>query len=374
MGLKTRFFIDDAGTIGLVGRETGLEEAGMPAQGWESFLDSNFGAHLPLYASWLNRLRDFPGTNPWSGAEEGLIEALNRGRGADWVMFHSCLTHQPIFLDRRELCSLRHWWTLSPRELRPLGTMADYVPGLENHWDSRRDPMNVYRIRVKSLLDAWVPILNHLSRDGNYRTAMRVFFSDHGEHFFRLVGNVRLQGVHGFNPDPWELKVPFVLSGPGVPEGTLDARPRSLLMLKGIVQESLRGGNDIVPRLRLEMEAPGTIQFRYLVPDISSILPMQMDYKVTTFKEFVDNVYIGPGGRWGMAFNKDVSKRKLDHCVALLDSEEHLTVYKPLKAGGAHKVEYQGEQFLRDCVVSEDEYQKVQDEVVRQIVNSSMRK
>ena len=75
----------------------------MPARGWENFVNSNLGVRVPLFAAWLDMLRVFPTTNPWTEPAAGLHQALEQGRGADWVIYHSCLAHQPIFLTRGEL-------------------------------------------------------------------------------------------------------------------------------------------------------------------------------------------------------------------------------------------------------------------------------
>lgn len=369
-GLKARFYIDDAGTIGLTGRDTGLDEVGMPAPGWESFLDSNFGAHMPLYAALLNRVRQFPGTNPWAGHTEGLISALERGRGAHWVMYHSCLMHQPIFLNRKELQSLGRWWTLTPRQLRPIGGWPAMEPGLEQRWDKRQDPFKTYELRTQSLMDAWIPILNSLKEDKDYQSAMRVFFSDHGEHFFRLVGDVRIIGIHGFYLDPQELRVPFVISGPGAitpNSGALAEGPRSSLILKTAVREAMASPHQLFERFKAALEPQEKLYFRMTMQDISKFIPLQMEFKVTSFSDYMKDTLFGPGGRWGIAFNKSIEERKTDFCVAILDKQGLLTAYRPLKAGGAQKLIYAKDTLVSESIVTEEEYQEKQREVVENI-------
>lgn len=362
-GWKTRFFIDDAGTIGIMGRGASFDEVGMPAAGWESFLDSNFGAYVPLYASWLNRLRTFPGTHPWSGPEEGLRVALERGRGADWVMYHACVAHQPIFLTRQELSRLGRWWTLSPADYKPLPSAKAYRPGLEHVWDSRMDPKRAYEIRIQSVLKAWVPILNGLATDPQYGEALRVFFSDHGEHFFRFIGDIRLQGVHGFHPDPIELGVPFVLSGPGLQEGRVDDRPRTLLAMRSVIQGALQPGWSPAAALRA-LEPVHPIHFRYVVPDLEEIMPMAKTYRVSLMSEMVKDVFIGKGGFWGMSLDTQVDDRVKAPCVGTLDAEGRMIIYKPLKDGGAHRLEYHRDKFIRDDEVDEATYEKARDAAV----------
>ena len=111
-GWHPRFYIDDGGTIGLAKRAFGFDDALRPAPGWESFFSTNISGSFPLFAAWENWGRAFPTTNPWAPLDAGLREALRQGRGSKWVMFHSCLAHQPIFLNRQELRQLPHWWAL----------------------------------------------------------------------------------------------------------------------------------------------------------------------------------------------------------------------------------------------------------------------
>lgn len=366
-GLKVRFYIDDAGTIGLNGRDTHLDDMGMPAPGWESFLDSNFSANLPFYASWLSVLRNFPGTHPWSQPAEGLIQALERGRGSDWFMYHCCLTHQPIYLTRKEMHTLGRWWTLKPRQLRPIGGGKGCTPDVEKQWDSRQDPLKAYEIRVKSLMDAWVPIINSLSTDGNYQKACRVFFSDHGEHFFSLTKQIRISGLHGFFQDPWELKVPFVLMGHGIEQGRLDIKPRSLLLIKNLIQEAMKGNDQLIKRVQSHLKPAGKLHFRLATQDIAQFIPVGYEYKTTTFNHYLGATFFLPGGIWGIASRQDNPKTQIDFSVAILDEDELLNAYRPLKKGGAQKLIYAGENLIREFVVDEKEYQTVQQQVMEAI-------
>ncbi|HEU4950482.1 MAG TPA: hypothetical protein VFT46_00945, partial [Holophagaceae bacterium] len=162
-GLKARFYIDDGGTVGLTDRAEAFDEVGMPAPGWENFLNSNLAVHIPMYAAWMNVLRIFPTTTPWTPLDLGLKAALDRGRGADWVMYHSCLAHQPIFLTRQELGAIPRWWRL------PAGKMAPWFTVPDDRTLATAPPESntylAYRIRVKDILDHWIPIWNRLGQD-----------------------------------------------------------------------------------------------------------------------------------------------------------------------------------------------------------------
>ena len=157
-GKKVRFFIDDGGTIGLSQRGEGFDQVGMPANGWENFINSNLSEHLPIYASWLDVLRVFPTTNPWASPDLGLRTALERGRGADWVFFHSCLTHQPIFLTRPELGKIPGWWRLPAAQMEPIPSVFAVTERMVSHWDERGNPALAYRIRVETLMKSWASI------------------------------------------------------------------------------------------------------------------------------------------------------------------------------------------------------------------------
>ena len=121
-GWKPRFYIDDGGTIGLARRKMDLDDALAPAEGWENFVNSNLAVSFPLYAVWENWFKPFPTTNPWAPLDAGLKETLRLGSGSGLVMFHSCLAHQPIFLDRKELAQTGRWWTLPPIAYLPLAS------------------------------------------------------------------------------------------------------------------------------------------------------------------------------------------------------------------------------------------------------------
>ena len=215
-GIKVRFYIDDGGTIGLAGRTDLFDEVLMPARGWENFVNSNLAVRIPLFAVWLDTLRLFPTTTPWASLDLGLRTALNHGRGSDWVTFHSCLAHQPVYLTRNELGEIPGWWRRSPSHFRPYGSWGalpeSEVPG----WLPERNPSHAYRLRLRSLMKAWEPIWNQLASDPDYKDSVRIFFSDHGERFYHVAPQVQLSGVHGMDLNPWETRVPLIVWGPGM--------------------------------------------------------------------------------------------------------------------------------------------------------------
>lgn len=352
-GLKTRFYIDDGGTIGLAGRTDYFDEVLMPARGWENYVNSNLAVHLPLYAIWLNHLRIFPSTHPWAPLDAGIRRALDLGRGADWVMFHSCLSHQPIFLDRRELGNLPRWWTLKPGELRPKVSWKEFTPQELQNWDIRRDTFLVYEIRVRSLLKAWEPLWNGLGIDPAYANATRVFFSDHGERFYHVTDKVRLQGIHGFDLDPWELRVPFVVAGPGFQDRIGPEQALSLLQLRDAIGDwAIRhrpiGPEDFISNLGAFM--------RYPTLGTDFLRPSEVSYRQYSAKGIVFGTKILPEGFWCMKYEKSIEERGQD--VSLAEARgSKLTIFKPLAKGGAEETHWDGFRLVSDRMMEEAEFQ-----------------
>jgi hypothetical protein len=340
-GLKARFYMDDGGTIGLTQRsQANFDEIGMPAAGWENFVNSNLAVHLPFYASWLDALRVFPSTNPWSSLDAGLKVALERGRGADLVMFHTCQLHQPIFLSRNELKELPHWWTLRPLELRPIGGLGLVRPQDEANTDERRDPLLTYRIRVRHLLAAWKPVWESLPRDLDYAQATRLLFADHGERFYHATPTLRLQGTHGFDLDPWELRVPFQVAGPGFPNGEASGRAVSMLELRNALANQFLHQQPIRPesfgtRPFAAVRYP-TLQTGLLRPDPEGVKFLSLDSKT-----IIQGSRLLPGGAWVMRYQASLEERQKGVSLARAVGDR-LDVYKPLVGGGAQHQVYEG--------------------------------
>jgi hypothetical protein len=361
-GLKARFYIDDGGTIGLAGRGSNFfDDTAMPAAGWENFVNSNLAVHLPLYASWLDTLRVFPSTNPWAGLEAGLKETLERGRGADVVMFHSCHLHQPIFLSRPELQDIPHWWTLRPLDLRPVPGLPAIRAGDEANTDIRRDPLGTYRVRVRHLLAAWKPIWQDLQRDPDYAQATRVLFADHGERFYHATETLRLQGTHGYDLDPWELRVPFVVAGPAFKDGPGPRRAVDMLELRDAMALMLLEKRPITPA-SFGSRPFAAVRYHTLSTDIYRPDPDGIHYLAYDSKNIVQGAAMLPHGVWLLRFQAGLDERQKEISVARAE-DDRLDVYKPLVGGGAHHITYQG--FVLKSMVEIDEpaFQKAKREI-----------
>lgn len=351
---KPRFYIDDGGTIGLAQRVTPLDDHLMPAEGWENFVNSNLASSFPLYAVWENWLKPFPTTNPWAPLDQGLKEALRLGRGSQWVMFHSCLAHQPLFLNRDELGQTGRWWTLAPRRYLPNASRFEVGPKQLAEADSRTGPFQSYTIRMASIVRAWQETWNNLSRDPDYKDAVRILFSDHGERFHHVAPNLQLQGIHGFNLDPWELRVALQVAGPGFSNRTGEF-PRegsvSLLGIRDGIERLMEGKAFDDAFLR---QAYPVAPVRYHVVDRQAFTEEPGEYRQISDKEIQSDSFIGRRGLWFTKYDRPASERAMDVSVAWAEGDR-LTVLKPLKRGGAHRYRYEGYRLLEVVEVDEAE-------------------
>lgn len=363
---RPRFYIDDGGTIGLAERVVPLDDHLMPAEGWENFVNSNLAASFPLYAIWENWLKPFPTTNPWAPLDAGLHEALRLGRGSQWVMFHSCLAHQPIFLHRNELVQTGRWWTLAPRRYLPLMSRSQATPKALAKADARTSPFQAYRIRMSSILAAWENTWNRLGEDPDYRNAVRVLFSDHGERFHHVAPGVQLQGVHGFNLDPWELRIAMQVAGPGFSNHKGEAPRNETVSLLGVRDgiEKLLDGKPFDSAFfeKVYPVAPS----RYHSVDRSHFTDEPDEYRQISDKEIALESYIGGNGVWFTKYGKPASERAMDVSVSYFN-DGNLTVVKPLKKGGAHRYSYENYE-LKEIVKITDEEQQIERQKVEALL------
>lgn len=341
-GWKPRFYIDDGGTIGLAGRNVGFDDVLMPARGWENFVNSNLAVCFPLYADWENWAKPFPTTNPWAPFDMGLKEALRLGRGSKWVMFHTCLAHQPIFLKREELAQLGRWWTLSPDRLEPTSIRQLVTDKILARSDERTNPFRAYQIRMASILKAWEPIWNGLEQDPDYGHADRFLFSDHGERFYHVTQSFQLQGIHGYNLDPWETHAAFLVAGTHFPKGRgLPPKDEtlSLLCLRDAAKRLLESKGPLDEKYleSLYPQAP----LRYHTLDISMFTEEPTKYLCLDEKDLAVETYILPDGLWYTVYKKSALERAAEVSVGVANKDA-LKVYRPLPEGGAHEYTYQG--------------------------------
>lgn len=353
---NARFYIDDGGTIGLTHNSRQFDDVLMPASGWESFGPSNLSVHFPLLAAWENWSRAFPSTNPWAPLDSGLKEALRLGRGSRWVMFHSCLAHQPIFLRRSELVFLPNWWTMVPSRMEPLSSAVQVTPSVEQRWDERTNPFRAYKIRCASILDSWRPIWNNLAKDPMYGQATRILFSDHGERFYHVGEKVQLMGVHGFDLDPWVLRTTLRIAGPGfsAPGGSTPAdKSVSLLAIRDGIRDLIDSGRPM--SIESIINAYPKAPIRYHMLDSSFFQAPLLKYRTINATAIKDGTLVGPDGFWFTNYTKTPEERAKDAAIAWGEGSK-LTILKPLEAGGAHKMVFRGYEFVSEELISEEKY------------------
>lgn len=353
-GLKSRFYIDDGGTIALADRTQAFDQVLTPARGWENFLNSNAVVHFPLFAIWLDALRVFPSTTPWTPLHLGLKTALNLGRGSDWVMYHSCLAHQPVFMTRKELAAIRRWWAIPAKSMSPHWSYPS--PKDIASWRPEYSPFLAYQIRVRSLLSAWREVWNTLPGDPDYGNALRIMFTDHGERFYHWMAEPAIQagGSHGYNLDPWEVRIPMVFDEPGIQPGQDRDHALSLLDVRDAVarrllyQEPLNIkamlAKDYAP---LRMHAIGRDMF----------LAEEVEYRELSTEEIGRSAAVFPEGVWMVKYGSSEETREADLTVAEARGRL-LKVWRPMKKGGARRVDYDGYQMTGFEDVDEASFQK----------------
>jgi hypothetical protein len=359
-GWKPRFYIDDGGTIGLTGRTLSFDDVLMPAPGWENYVNSNISGSFPLFATWENWGRAFPTTNPWAPLDAGLREALRLGRGSKWVMFHSCLAHVPIFPNRDELAEIRRWWTLTPYDLEPYYVRPQVTPERAAHYDQRRDPFNIYTIRMRAILKAWEPIWNGLAQDPQYRGATRILFSDHGERFYHVTENVRLGGIHGYGLDPWEGRIMLKIAGPGFADGASSPATVSVLSLRDGIANQLASGQPLAPAA-LERAYPRA-PLRYGTLDQSLFTEEPAEYRNLELKKLIGSTGIAPDGIWFTRYDSTPEQRAEDVSLAWGEGPR-MEVIRPLKAGGAHRYRYDNFTLQSVDTITEADYKSEKEKI-----------
>jgi hypothetical protein len=339
-----------------------MDDLLMPAAGWENFVNSNLSVNFPLYAVWENMLKPFPTTNPWATMDGGLKDALRLGRGSGWVMYHSCLAHQPVFLDRRELHQTGRWWTLAPKAYEPFSNIGQVTPKDLLHPDPRTNTFLGYQIRMRSILRAWEPIWNALAQDPQYKDAVRVLFSDHGERFHIVANGLQLQGVHGFNLDPWECRATMLVAGPGFGQ-SVEPKPReattSILGLRDGISRLLDGKAFDAPYFETcTPKAP----FRYHTLATDAFGAEPYSYRAEPEKDLAVNTFLGLGGIWYTQYKKSAKERAEDASVGY--GVGPLTTYiKPLKDGGAMESVFREYQMVSEHKIDEAAFQKAKRDV-----------
>jgi hypothetical protein len=208
---------------------------------------------------------------------------------------------------------------------------------------------------MRHILDAWKGVWNGLAQDPDYRDAVKVLFADHGERFYHVTDTIRLQGVHGFDIDPWEGRIPFLVWDPRQPSPTVGSDEAvSLLDLRRALYHHLIEGKPFSVAPPPDHRA----YIRYHTINSLFLREPAKEYRQFSAEGVIKGLAFGPDGMWAIQYEQPASERNKDVAVAEA-MRDVLTVYKPLKAGGAHKLVYKGYVRQESVEVSEEEFQKV---------------
>jgi arylsulfatase A-like enzyme len=111
---------------------------------------------------------------------------------------------------------------------------------------------DLYDAEIRQLDDRLADLFAFLERSGLAATTLVAVTSDHGEEFFE-----RGRFLHGMTLHKEQLHVPFLLRGPGVPEGVRIAEPAhgidvppTLLALLGVAAPATLDGHDLSAQWR----------------------------------------------------------------------------------------------------------------------------
>jgi len=373
-GWKPRFYMDDGGTISLAGRQMDLDDTLMPAAGWENFVNSNLAVSFPLYAVWENWFKPFPTTNPWAPLDAGLKEALRLGRGSGWVMFHSCLAHQPIFLTRPELAqAVAHWWQMRPITLEPKAHVGLVTPADLARATPETSSFHTYEIRMNSILRSWEPIWNTLDQDPSYRGSVRMLFSDHGERYHHVTDDFTLQGVHGYNLDPWECRATLLAAGPGFSDQVQTTPREGTISLLSVVRgmTHLLGGKGPLDAAYLEGAEPvAPMRYHTLATSAFGIEPYK--FRAEAEKDLAASTLVGPNGVIITQYSKSATERAKDASVAWAEGPM-LHVFHPLVDGGGRESIFNGYLPVSDKGIDEATFQKAKAKVEALLSDPTLR-
>ena len=181
-------------------------------------------------------------------------------------------------------------------------------------------------------------------------------FTDHGERFYHWTEDpdIQMGGSHGYNLDPWEVRIPMVFDGPGIQSGSDREHAVSLLEVRDVVARHLLDqeplniqamlAKDYAP---LRMHAIGRDMFK----------AEEVEYRELSLEELGQSVGLFPEGVWMVKYDSSEKTREGDLTVAEARGRL-LKVWRPLKKGGARRVDYDGYQMTGYEDVDEASFQE----------------
>ncbi|HET7101300.1 MAG TPA: hypothetical protein VFJ52_09135, partial [Terriglobia bacterium] len=166
---------------------------------------------------------------------------------------------------------------------------------------------------------------------------------------------------HGYGLDPWELRIPLCLDGPGVPEGTDDRKALSLLAVRDAVAKRLLDGTPIQPGALL---AADDAPMRMHALNFTLRADQPHDYREMDPHEFIEGVRVLPDGVWFMKYKASPEQREEDLSYA----EAHgriLKTYRPLIRGGARLFTYDGYDLVSTEELTQQAFDKAKQAINR---------
>jgi arylsulfatase A-like enzyme len=210
---------------------------------WDARLDPTtetlfraFAAHGYEVGTWVfdgNYLfRDLPEANVLGTSEtlDGAVEWLRSNRERPFLLFfHSWATHMPYFVQHAE----RQDWRAAKEEVIS-GIQADSAAALEATREA-------YRQAVERQSEELVAsLLGELDALGLREDTAIAFLSDHGESWGeRFADKAEVQGVyhmHGATLYDEVVRVPLILSAPGLEAGVVPEQVRSVDLVPTLLE------------------------------------------------------------------------------------------------------------------------------------------
>jgi hypothetical protein len=187
-----------------------------------------------------------------------------------------------------------------------------------------------------------------------------------------VANGYQLQGVHGFNLDPWECRSTMLVSGPGFSDAVNPA-PReatvSILGLRDGIGQVLKGG--VFDAAFLESRTPKA-PFRYHTLSTDAFGTEPFRYRAEPEQDLAISTYLGPDGIWFTTYKKSAEERAKDASVGYAVGS--LSTYiKPLEGGGAMEATYRGYDLVSEKAIDEAAFQKAKKDVEQILISDSLK-
>jgi hypothetical protein len=225
---------------------------------------------------------------------------------------------------------------------------------------------------MESIVGAWRSIWNQLEDDPQYKYSVRILFSDHGERFHNVFNGLQLQGVHGYNLDPWECRTAMIVDGPGFrqnPGSAPNEKSISLMSIRAALEDMLDNKSDFSP-LIFENSFPVS-PMRYHTIATSAFGQESLNFREEKENNLAANSYIAPNGIWYIEYKKSAEERAKDASVGYAEGAIS-TYFKPIEGGGALKTQFNKYTLIKHELVSEEEFQSAKAKVEKILTEAKL--